>query len=271
MLNVLVAATVCNFATDSKAKESHDLAKSRGRRKKTQLSEQSPAEALESVLEGIATVNPFWHVTYFKFDSPEDAVRFWKVVCASPLWQNYSDAKMQLCQGNPARKVLMSLGYTDATWGWKRTRKRSLMEDTASADEAEWMKLLEWKWDMHMTLRNCYWFCNRSMQVNTKKLLDHLFAELVAPGQTQANDPAICARLDAFSLVDDQNITSLHKDTLRFETESVVRTGVREHDDDPFIVLTETKFSFRCIPVWISTLLAGLGSKKKTHVIMFSP
>ena len=42
------------------------------------------------------------------------------------------------------------------------------------------------------------------------------------------------------------------------------------HDDDPFIVLTETKFSFRCIPVWIGTLLTGLGSKK-THVIMFSP
>jgi hypothetical protein len=42
-------------------------------------------------------------------------------------------------------------------------------------------------------------------------------------------------------------------------------------DDDPFIVLTETKFSFRCIPVWIGTLLTGLGPKKKTHVIMFSP
>jgi len=34
-------------------------------------------------------------------------------------------------------------------------------------------------------------------------------------------------------------------------------------DDDPFIVLTETKFSSRCIPVWIGTLLTGLGSKKK--------
>ena len=46
----------------------------------------------------------------------------------------------------------------------------------------------------------------------------------------------------------------------------------RGADDDPFIVLTETKFSFRCIPVWIGTLLTGLGSKKKkTHVIMFSP
>ena len=34
-------------------------------------------------------------------------------------------------------------------------------------------------------------------------------------------------------------------------------------DDRPFIVLTETKFSSRCIPVWIGTLLTGLGSKKK--------
>ena len=45
-----------------------------------------------------------------------------------------------------------------------------------------------------------------------------------------------------------------------------------DYDDDrPFIVLTETKFSFRCIPVWIGTLLPGLGSEKETHVIMFSP
>jgi len=43
-----------------------------------------------------------------------------------------------------------------------------------------------------------------------------------------------------------------------------------QDDDRPFIVLTETKFSLRCIPVWIGTLLTGLGSKK-THVIMFSP
>ena len=30
---------------------------------------------------------------------------------------------------------------------------------------------------------------------------------------------------------------------------------VAPDDDHPFIVLTETKFSFRCIPVWIGTLL----------------
>ena len=29
----------------------------------------------------------------------------------------------------------------------------------------------------------------------------------------------------------------------------------KPNDDHPFIVLTETKFSFRCIPVWIGTLL----------------
>jgi hypothetical protein len=34
-------------------------------------------------------------------------------------------------------------------------------------------------------------------------------------------------------------------------------------DDDPFIVLTEIKFSFRCIPVGIGTLLTGLGSTRK--------
>ena len=35
-----------------------------------------------------------------------------------------------------------------------------------------------------------------------------------------------------------------------------VRLSCETLDDDrPFIVLTETKFSFRCIPVWIGTLL----------------
>ena len=51
------------------------------------------------------------------------------------------------------------------------------------------------------------------------------------------------------------------------------RTHTRAHpenDDPSFIVLTETKFSFRCIPVGIGTLLTGPGLKK-THVIMLSP
>ncbi len=39
--------------------------------------------------------------------------------------------------------------------------------------------------------------------------------------------------------------------------------GALVTDDRPFIVLTETKFSFHCIPVGISTLLTGLGSKKE--------
>ncbi len=48
-----------------------------------------------------------------------------------------------------------------------------------------------------------------------------------------------------------------------------VRYGTRLgdlDDDHPFIVLTETKFSFRCIPVGIGTLLTGLGLKKKKHM-----
>ncbi len=48
-------------------------------------------------------------------------------------------------------------------------------------------------------------------------------------------------------------------------------TAEASYDDHPFIVLTETKFSFRCIPVGIGTLFTGLGLKKKTHVMMLSP
>ena len=51
-----------------------------------------------------------------------------------------------------------------------------------------------------------------------------------------------------------------------FSPASTPRSSPHLHDDDdddPFIVLTETKFSFRCTPVWIGTLLTGLGSKKK--------
>ena len=47
------------------------------------------------------------------------------------------------------------------------------------------------------------------------------------------------------------------------EVQEALSAMEHEDDDDPFIVLTETKFSFRCIPVWIGTLLTGLGSKKK--------
>ena len=53
----------------------------------------------------------------------------------------------------------------------------------------------------------------------------------------------------------------LRLDVVGFQDVTQERRDV--DDDDPFIVLTETKFSFRCIPVWIGTLLTGLGSKKK--------
>ena len=43
-------------------------------------------------------------------------------------------------------------------------------------------------------------------------------------------------------------------------------------DDDPsFVVLTETKFSFRCIPVWDRYSPHRTRVEKKTHVIMLSP
>ena len=47
------------------------------------------------------------------------------------------------------------------------------------------------------------------------------------------------------------------------EAMGVLSSGLSIADDHPFIVLTETKFSSRCIPVWIGTLLTGLGSKIK--------
>ena len=59
---------------------------------------------------------------------------------------------------------------------------------------------------------------------------------------------------------------NVHKYVVSIPWAQHVRTeeAVAQRDDDrPFIVLTETKFSFRCIPVWIGTLLTGLGSKKK--------
>ena len=43
---------------------------------------------------------------------------------------------------------------------------------------------------------------------------------------------------------------------IRFlEAMGVLSSGLSIADDHPFIVLTETKFSSRCIPVWIGTLL----------------
>ncbi len=50
----------------------------------------------------------------------------------------------------------------------------------------------------------------------------------------------------------EQNVCS----SSHWQRSSAVYNGCREAGDDhPFIVLTETKFSFRCIPVWIGTLL----------------
>ena len=194
----------------------------------TRLDMKTPTEALQSVLEGIATVNPLWHATYFEFESPDAASRFWTEVCESPLWHDYSEAKMKSCHGNPARKVLQSLGYTDAQFGKQRTltktRKRQGEErESDLMEEGQWQLLVQWKWDMRMALRNCYWFWARSMDVNTKKMLQHAFSNSCALGEvcTQSEDPQ-----DAFSFVNDENIKDLQKATFRFETEAVARPGV---------------------------------------------
>ena len=187
----------------------------------------NPTEALESVLEALATVNPFWHVTSFTFESPEDAVRFWKEVCASSLFHGYSEATMNSVHSNPARKVLKSLGYTDAPFGKQRTLTKARQrpgEETERdlTEEAQWQKLVHWNWNMRMALRNCYWFWTLAMDVNTKKMLDLAFAEAsVSHDQTQPNDTQ-----DAFSFVSETNIQSLHRATFRFETEAVGRPKV---------------------------------------------
>ncbi len=58
---------------------------------------------------------------------------------------------------------------------------------------------------------------------------------------------------------------------LRASDSSALHTGSSASDDSSFIVLTETKFSFRCIPVWDRYSPHRPGLKKKAHVIMLSP
>ena len=64
------------------------------------------------------------------------------------------------------------------------------------------------------------------------------------------------------------------QDYLRLVHASLTADGTRfkcRGDDTPFIVLTETKFSFRCIPVWDRYSPHRTRVEKKTHVIMLSP
>jgi hypothetical protein len=236
------AAAVVAFARTSKEKEHSDR-----KRKKSKHNEQSLEESLAFIVQGIAIVNPIWRVTFFEFSSPEDAVRFWQAVCKSTLWSNYSLKQMQSCQGNPARKVLMSLGYTDAPWDCRRTKTpltlascRGSLADAASDDAAEWMKKMQWHWNMSQALRNCYWFCNRSMQKNTSKLLEYSFAELLQPEPAQANNMSICAEQNPFSFVNEENIKELHKDTFCFEKDIVGRAGVLQQ----IVFLSETLHQF---------------------------
>jgi len=234
------AAAVDAFARDSNEKEYYDWANSARKRKKSKRNEHSLEDASAFVERGIATVTPIWRVTFFEFSSPEAAVQFWQVVCKSTLWSNYSLKQMQSCQGNPARKVLMSLGYTDAPWDCRRTKTPPQQADSASDDAAEWMKKMQWHWNMSQALRNCYWFCNRSMQTNTSKLLEYSFAELLQPEPAQANNMSICAEQNPFSFVNEENIKELHKDTFCFEKDIVGRAGVLQQ----IVFLSETLHEF---------------------------
>jgi hypothetical protein len=236
------AAAVVAFARNSKEKEYSDR-----KRKKSKHNEQSLEESSYFVVQGIAIFNPIWRATFFQFSSPEAAVGFWQVVCQSTLWSNYSLKQMQSCQGNPARKVLMSLGYTDAPWDCRRTKTpltlagcRGSLADAASDDAAEWMKKMQWHWNMSQALRNCYWFCNRSMEKNTSKLLEYAFAELLQPEPSQANNMSICAEQNPFSFVNQENIKELHKDTFCFEKDIVGRAGVLQQ----IVFLSETLHQF---------------------------
>ena len=100
-------------------------------------------------------------------------------------------------------------------------------------------------------------------------------AQLCAPSRiARARSPAARSRASCGSLGQDKPVSPPHTrpaQELQRHQGRHEPVGKVQCDDDPFIVLTEIKFSFRCIPVWIGTLLAGLGSKKRTHVIMFSP
>ena len=241
------AAAVDAFARDSKEKEYYDWANSAKKRKISKHYEQSLEESLAFVVQGFAIVNPIWRVTFFQFSSPQAAVGFWQVVCQSTLWSNYSPKQMQSCQGNPARKVLMSLGYTDAPWDCRRTKTpltlagcRGSLADAASDDAAEWMKKMQWHWNMSQALRNCYWFSNRSMQKNTSKLLEYSFAELLQPEPAQANNMSICAEQNTFSFVKQENIKELHKDTFCFEKDIVGRAGVLQQ----IVFLSKTLHEF---------------------------
>ena len=53
------------------------------------------------------------------------------------------------------------------------------------------------------------------------------------------------------------------------QRESSLGTLWDQEDDDPFIVLTETKFSIRYIPVWAR--YSPLRTRVKAHVITLSP
>ena len=107
-----------------------------------------------------------------------------------------------------------------------------------------------------------------------KKPMEHLGKQLNVPGsfwqgrmsEDERDKIYKCTIVD-FSLAQKVAPTSSPRMAFKVQEMGIDGTGSHEHsdlastmywigyDDHPFIVLTETKFSFRCIPVWIGTLL----------------
>ena len=69
--------------------------------------------------------------------------------------------------------------------------------------------------------------------------------------------------------VDVHGKTDRHMKLLTIEKKSRLGTLWDQEDDDPFIVLTETKFSIRYIPVWAR--YSPLRTRVEAHAITLSP
>ena len=83
---------------------------------------------------------------------------------------------------------------------------------------------------------------------------------------TESHNACIRELLQA---VDVHGKTDRHMKLLTIEKKSRLGTLWDQEDDDPFIVLTETKFSIRYIPVWAR--YSPLRTRVKAHVITLSP
>jgi hypothetical protein len=87
---------------------------------------------------------------------------------------------------------------------------------------------------------------------------------------TDGSDGGMCARRRSRRRLDDAGLGAVAR--CRFVID--FSTGHAAHvfvDDHPFIVLTETKFSLCCIPVWVRYSPLRTRVEKKTYAITLSP